>query len=68
MKDMTGPGSWEQWTSWKSRTESHRKRLGTKYELEKILHSDQVYCHMVKITTFKIKASNFQDFPFNMPS
>lgn len=48
LKELTGPGKWEQWTHWKSKTQDHRNRGATKGELEKILSAEKVrkisYC------------------------
>lgn len=40
LKELTGPGKWEQWTHWKSKTQDHRNRGATKGELEKILSAE----------------------------
>lgn len=42
LKELTGPGKWEQWTHWKSKTQDHRNRGATKGELEKILSAEKV--------------------------
>nr|XP_022342606.1 dynamin-like 120 kDa protein, mitochondrial isoform X1 [Crassostrea virginica] len=40
MKELTGPGKWEQWTHWKTKTQDHRNRGAAKGELEKILSAE----------------------------
>ena len=42
MKELTGPGKWEQWTHWKTKTQDHRNRGAAKGELEKILSAEPV--------------------------
>ena len=42
LKELMGPGKWEQWTQWHYRTEEHNKRSLTKNELERILKSHTV--------------------------
>lgn len=42
LKELTGPGKWEQWTHWKSKTQDHKNRGATKGELEKILSAEKV--------------------------
>lgn len=42
MKDLTGPGTWEQWTRWKSRSQDHKNRSAAKTELEKLLSAERV--------------------------
>ncbi|XP_052284980.1 dynamin-like 120 kDa protein, mitochondrial isoform X2 [Dreissena polymorpha] len=37
LKDLTGPGTWEQWWHWRHKTTEHRNRIATKHELEKLL-------------------------------
>ncbi|XP_048747628.2 dynamin-like 120 kDa protein, mitochondrial isoform X1 [Ostrea edulis] len=41
MKDLTGPGTWEQWTRWKSRSQDHKNRSAAKTELEKLLSAER---------------------------
>lgn len=45
MKEMKGPGTWEQWTHWKSRSETQKQRSATFLELEKLLATRQVEFH-----------------------
>ncbi|XP_062583639.1 dynamin-like 120 kDa protein, mitochondrial isoform X1 [Saccostrea cucullata] len=40
IKELTGPGTWEQWTHWRSKTQDHRNRGATRQELEKILTAE----------------------------
>lgn len=43
LKEMTGPGTREQWLHWKHRTTDHKNRVATKEELQKILASDKAH-------------------------
>ncbi|XP_053379001.1 dynamin-like 120 kDa protein, mitochondrial isoform X2 [Mercenaria mercenaria] len=37
LRELTGPGSWEQWRHWTYRTPEHKNRIATRNELERIL-------------------------------
>ncbi|XP_060586463.1 dynamin-like 120 kDa protein, mitochondrial isoform X2 [Ruditapes philippinarum] len=37
LRELTGPGSWEQWRHWTYRTSEHKHRIAAKNELERIL-------------------------------
>lgn len=42
LREMTGPGTREQWLHWKHRTPEHRNRIAAKNEVHKILSADKV--------------------------
>lgn len=42
LRELTGPGSWEQWRHWTYRTQEHKNRIATKHELERLLKPQNV--------------------------
>jgi hypothetical protein len=46
LRELTGPGSWEQWRHWTYRTSEHKHRIAAKNELERILKPQRVSISM----------------------
>ena len=42
LHELLGPGSWDRWVHWKYATPEQTSRSAIKYELDKIIHANDV--------------------------